>query len=171
MKRLLGLLLVMGIVGCGGDSSLPPKSSHPEGDKSPAVVAPAQPASKSKTLAPKAGTITGTDATHPEPQTTSLAQFIEGKRIHFQAPDGSGPFWAEFSADGTTRHSARGAGTFKVEGLKVDAVDFEQVELIFPKANIAAGDTFEAKATGAEKGLLFEVLKVEPISGNDPTND
>ena len=35
--------------------------------------------------------------------------------------------------------------------MKVDAVDFEQVELIFPKANITAGDTFEAKATGAER--------------------
>ena len=55
MKRLLVMLLMMGIVGCGGDSSLPPKSSHPEGDKSPAVVAPAQPASKSKTLALKPG--------------------------------------------------------------------------------------------------------------------
>jgi len=102
---------------------------------------------------------------------TSLAEFIKGKRIHFQELWLGESYWCAFSANGTTQHSARGVGTFKVDGLKVAVFDFEQVELSFPKANIAAGDTFEAKATGAEKDLLFEVLKVEPISGRDPTND
>ena len=171
MKRLLGLLLVIGIGGCGRGSSPSPNGSQLEGSKSPAVVAPTQAASTYEALVPKARTMPDTEATHPEPQTDSLAQFIRGKRIHFQAPDGNGPFWAEFVADGTTRHSTRGAGTFKVDGLKVNVVDLEPVELIFPEANITAGDTFEAKAAGAEKGLLFEVLKVEPIPGHDSTND
>jgi len=171
MKRLLGLLLVLGMVGCGDGSSPPPSGSKPEGNKSPAVAAPTQAASTSEALVPKARTMPGTEANHPEPQTASLAQFIKDKRIHFQSPGGNGPFWADFVADGTTRHSARGAGTFKVDGLKVNVVDLEPVELIFPKANITAGDTFEAKATGAEKGLLFEVSKVEPIPGYDSAND
>jgi len=102
---------------------------------------------------------------------TSLAAFIKGKRIRFKAPGGSESFWADFSANGTTRHSTRGAGTFKVDGLKVAVFDFEQMELSFPKAKIAAGDTFEARATGAEEDLLFEVLKVERISGRDSTHE
>ena len=102
---------------------------------------------------------------------TSLAAFIKGKRIHFKAPGGSESFWADFSANGTTRHLTRGSGTFKVDGLKVPVFDFEQVELRFPKAKIAAGDTFEARATGAEEDLLFEVLKVERIPGRDSTHE
>ena len=74
----------------------------------------------------------------------------------------------EFSADGTTRHSERPEGTFKVNGLKVTVNDAEQVELVFSKPGIEAGDTFEAKALGSEKGLLFKVLKIEPMPGTVP---
>jgi hypothetical protein len=84
----------------------------------------------------------------------SLAQFIEGKRIHFQLADVSGPFWAEFSADGITRHSEMPEGTFKVNDLKVAVNDAEQVELVFSKPEIEAADTFEAKALGSEKELF-----------------
>ena len=110
----------------------------------------------------------GAVPTRGDPVSASLAEFIKGKRIHFQAPGGSESYWCDFAVNGTTRHSARPVGTFKVDELKVAVFDFEQVELFFPKANVAAGDTFEAKTIGAENVLLFEVLKVEriPDEGN-----
>jgi len=106
---------------------------------------------------------------NPTTQTGSLAGNIQGKRIRFQLVDGSASFWAEFYADGTHRHSERPEGKYKVRGLKVIVQDPEQVELVFLKPEITSGDTFEAKSTGSEKGLLFKVLKVEAIpSINNP---
>lgn len=102
-----------------------------------------------------------------EPQTeqrsVTLAEFLKGKRIHFQMDNGAGPFWAEFAADGTHRHSDRPAGTYEVHGLKVAVQDSEKVGLIFLSSEISAGDTFEAKALGAKKGLHFKVLKVDKM--------
>ncbi|MDP6904855.1 MAG: hypothetical protein QF406_10445, partial [Verrucomicrobiota bacterium] len=104
-----------------------------------------------------------------EPKTGSLDGNIQGKRIRFQLADGSASFWAEFYADGTHRHSERPEGKYKVRGLKVIVQDPEQAELVFLKPEITSGDTFEAKSTGSEKGLLFKVLKVEAIpSINNP---
>ena len=105
--------------------------------------------------------------TPKEPQTeqrsVTLAEFLKGKRIHFEMDNGAGPFWAEFAADGTHRHSDRPAGTYEVHGQKVAVQDSEKVELIFLSSEISAGDTFEAKALGAKKGLHFKVLKVDKM--------
>lgn len=144
MRRFSLLLLLIIFTGCGSptDTSSQPVSPPPQ---------------------PNDGTAGSTDQTQVSQQpTVSLAQSLTNKRIHFQAPDNSGPFWADFSADGTTRHSARGTGTYKVDGLKVIAFDFEEVELVFPNAKVSAGDTFEARAPGQD-GLLLTVLKVEAI--------
>ena len=104
-----------------------------------------------------------------KPAPGSLAQFIKDKRIHFQLVDGNDPFWAEFSADGTTLHSARGAGKFKVNGLKIAVEDFEKVELVFAKPQITAGDTFAAKGSDTGTVLVFKVLKVEAILATEPS--
>jgi len=144
MMRFPLLLLVVSLIGCGSST-----------DTSPKPVAPPS--------GPDEVTIDseGASQVSPPPAIT-LAQSLTAKRIHFQDPDNSGPFWADFYADGTSRHSARGPGTYKVDGLKVVAIDFEEVELLFSKPQVSPGDTFEAK--GAEQqGLLLTVLKVEAI--------
>ena len=107
--------------------------------------------------------------TPKKPQTdqrsVTLAQFLKGKRIHFQLDNGAGPFWSEFAPDGTVKHSDRPAGTYEVHGLKVDVRDsngpIKKVELVFLSSEISAGDTFEAKALGGIKRVHGKVLKVE----------
>ena len=41
-------------------------------------------------------------------------------------------------------------------------VDFEQVELVFPKAKVTTGDTFQAKTADGNHVLLFEIVEIEP---------
>ena len=124
-----------------------------------------EPASQSSSTPPQHNDATSESserAQPPQQSTLSLAQALTGKRIHFQVPGVDGDFWADFHADGTSRHSTRGSGTYKIDGLKVIATDFEDVELVFPKATLSAGDTFQARVPGQETQSVT-VLKVEPI--------
>jgi poly(3-hydroxybutyrate) depolymerase len=93
----------------------------------------------------------------------SLSKFIMGKRLHFKIADEPQPFWAEFIPDGTTRHSLRPKGVYKVNKLKILVEDAEKVELIFTDHTVKAGDTFEAKVIGSDNVLKFKILKVETI--------
>ena len=93
----------------------------------------------------------------------SLSKFIIGKRLHFKIADEPQPFWAEFTPDGTTRHSARPKGVYKVNKLKILVEDAEKVELTFTDHTVKAGDTFEAKVVGSDNVLKFKILKVETI--------
>jgi poly(3-hydroxybutyrate) depolymerase len=92
-----------------------------------------------------------------------LAKFIIGKRIHFRIAGETQPFWAEFTADGMTRHSARPKGVYKVNGLKIFVEDAEKVELTFSDHEIKTGDSFEARVVGTDMFLKFNILKVEPM--------
>ena len=96
-----------------------------------------------------------------------LAKFIIGKRMHFRIAGETQPFWAEFTADGMTRHSARPKGVYKVNGLKIFVEDAEKVELTFSDHEIKAGDTFEAKVVGTDSVLNFKIIKVEPIPAKE----
>ena len=98
----------------------------------------------------------------------SLARSIFDKRVHFELADGTGPFWAQFNADGTHEHSHREKGTYTVDGLAVSVKDFEHVTLLFSKPTISAGDTFEATVVNDEKGLVFKVLRVEQAKVDEP---
>ena len=96
-----------------------------------------------------------------------LAKFIIGKRIHFQVVGDTQPVWAEFTADGKTRHSARPNGTYKVDGLKIFVKDSENVLLTFTDHEVNPEDTFQARVVGAEMFLKFNILKVEPIPAKE----
>ena len=93
----------------------------------------------------------------------SLSKLIIVKRLHFKIADEPQPFWAEFTPDGTTRHSVRPKGVYKVNKLKILVEDAEKVELTFIDHTIKAGDTFEAKVVGSDNVLKFKILKVETI--------
>lgn len=97
----------------------------------------------------------------------SLSKFIIGKRLHFKRADEPQPFWAEFTPDGTTRHSVRPKGVYKVNGLKIFVEDAEKVQLTFLDHEIKVGDTFEAKAVGTDSVLNFKIIKVEPIPAKE----
>jgi len=93
----------------------------------------------------------------------ALKKFIIGKRIHFQIVGETQPLWAEFTADGMTRHSGRPKGVYKVNGLKIFVEDAEKVELTFSDHAIKTGDSFKASVIGNDMFLKFNILKVEPI--------
>ena len=96
-----------------------------------------------------------------------LAKFIIGKRIHFQVIGDTQPVWAEFTADGKTRHSARPNGTYKVDGLKIFVKDAENVLLTFTDHEVNPEDTFEARVVGTAMFLKFNILKVESIPAKE----
>ena len=109
-----------------------------------------------------------TDPQVTESEPVSLARSVFDKRVHFELADGTGPFWAQFNADGTHEHSHREKGTYTVDGLAVSVKDFEHVTLLFSKPSISAGDTFEATVVNDENGLVLKVLRVEQAKVDEP---
>ena len=75
----------------------------------------------------------GAVPTRGDPVSASLAEFIKGKRIHFQELWLGESFWCDFAANGATQHSARGVGTFKVDGLKVAVLISNRWSCFFPR--------------------------------------